>query len=832
MKFKDKYHELLTEKKQNLASLSEESLKLLDSLNTADGWFTAMAVCEAAIDGGTQDENILNLRTEMFSRGRELYSGVNLDDEDYADWFAQLVNFNTKLAEAGIDEAWVELSSIYDNARFPFRNYAKAEEYMLKGVSLEDPLALALYGYHLYYGISFADVDKEKGRELMLKAKEKNPEKADRYLLLAEYDSITDTDAYIQKTMDYNSTAKPDRQISTWCALGDLYHDRFNDIAKAIEYYNKGIEVCNDSYCQYKKAIILINELKDNIDEALLMLKEAYEWNIIQAADFLGQFYAYNNEYRNLDTAIEWYKKAVSYYEPSAMLNLAFVYLYDESKKDTAKGLEYLDMAIENGNVRALSEKAYFLLEADEEYRDIPLAKELLERAYDKGDGYAAYRLGYGYQTAEFSEESDFQKAFEYYTAGAERGHLFAVELLGRYYSEGIATEVNLEKAIECYNKAVELGSNFARVELALFYESGYGVEQNYEQAFERLKLAADDNYVYADVKLGYYYMNGIACEADTDAAFDHFTKAAENGNFEAMYNLGRMYKYAIGRPENPTLALEYFGKAAENGDLNANVEMGLVYEQEYGGTEFDGAKAMEHMAVAAENGHPFAQYKLGIYHYFGMVEENIEKGLEYLQKAYGNGSTYAAATLGDHFLYGRDETADTGEAFKYYKYAADEDYVTEGVGLCYLYGIGVESSEAEAFKYFMIAADRDVTSAKYRLGLCYKYEMGTVKNLSEAYKWLSEAAEEGNRGAEYETAMALLKGEGTAMDTEKGIEWLRKAADNEHARAQLELGNCYLTGNGVEEDEVQAMFWYQKAAENGNEEAQKIIGKRSRKRR
>jgi TPR repeat protein len=830
MKFKDKYRELLTEKKQNLTSLSEESVKLLDSLNSPDGWFEAMAVCEAAIDEGTQDENILNLRKEMFTRGRELHSGANLDDEDYADWLAQLVTFNTKLAGAGIAEAWVELSSVYDNARFPLRNYAKAEEYMLKGMSLDDPLALALYGYHLYYGISFADVDKEKGRELMLKAKEKNPEKADRYLLLAEYDSITDADAYIQKVLDYNSTAKPDRQI--WSALGDLYHDKFNDLAKAIEYYDKGIESWKDSYCQYKKAIILINELKDNTDEALLMLKEAYEWHIIYAADFLGQFYTYNNEYRNLDTAIEWYKKAISYYETSSMLNLAFMYLYEESKKDIAKGLEYLDLAIENENLRALSEKAYFLLEADEEYRNIPLAKKLLEKAYENGDGYAAYRLGLGYQTAEFSEESDLQKAFEYYTVGAERGHLFAIELQGRYYSEGIAVEANLEKAIECYRKAIELGSNFARVELALFYEDGYGVEQNYEQAFELLKLAAEDNYVYALTKLGYYYMNGVACETDTDTAFDHFTKAAESGNIEAMYNLGRMYKYAIGRPENPILALEYFEKAAENGDLDANIEMGLAYEQEYGGLEFDGAKAMEYMAVAAEKEHPFAQYKLGIYHYYGMVEENMEKGLEYIQKAYGNGSIYAAATLGDHFLYERDETTDAGEAFKYYKYAADKDYITEGVGLCYLYGIGVESSEAEAFKYFMIAADRNVTSAKYRLGLCYKYEMGTAKNLTEAYKWLSEAAEEGNRGAEYETAMALLKGEGVAMDPEKGIEWLRKSADNEYANAQLELGNCYLTGNGVEEDEMQAMFWYQKAAENGNEEAQKIIGKRSRKRR
>jgi TPR repeat protein len=835
MKFKDKYCELLTEKKQNLTSLSEESIKLLDSLNTPGGWFTAMAVCEAAIDEGLQDNNILNLREEMFAQGRDLHSGVNLSDEDYADWFAQLVNLNMKLAEAGIAEAWVELSSVYDNARFPHRDYAKAEEYMMKGVDLEDPLALIIYGYHMYCGISFTKTNREKGMEFMLKAREKNCERADRYLLLAEYDSITDTDAYIQKVMDYNSTVKPGRQL--WGTLGDLSCEKLKDVKKAVEYYDKGIESCKDPYCQYKKALILINEFvsksRDDIDEALIMLKEAYEWNIIHAANSLGQFYRYdNNEYNNPDMAIEWYKKAVSYYESFSMFNLAFIYLYDESRTDIKKGLEYIDLAIENGHTYALTEKAYFMLDADEEYRDIPFVKEYLEQACEHGDGYAAYRLGYGYHTALFSEEKDLQKAFEYYTIAAECRYLYAIELLGRYYTEGIIVEVNIEKAIEYYNKAIELGSNLARIKLAEFYEDGCGVEQNCEQAFELVTLAAQKNYADAYAKLGHYYMEGIGCEKNTDTAFEHFTKAAKNGSSEAMYSLGWIYKYAVGRPENPALAIEYFEKAAEDNNLDALVEMGLAYEYEYGGIAFDATKAIEYMVAAAKQGHLFALYKLGEYHYYSSGEENRERGLEYLQMAYSRGSVYAAAALGNHFMYERDETVDAGEAFKYYKYAADEDYVTEGIGLCYLYGIGVESSKPEAFRYFMIAANKNIAAAKFRLGICYKYEMGTVKNLTEAYKWLLEAAEEGDRFAQYETAMALLRGEGVTMDPDKGIEWLRKSADNEYANAQLELGNCYLTGNGVEEDETQAMFWYQKAARNGNENAQRIIGRRDRTRR
>jgi TPR repeat protein len=831
MTFKEEYQELLVEKKQNLPALSGEAVRLIDDLLVPNKWFEAMAVCEAALDSGQPDENILNLRKAMFFYGKELHSSVNLSDEDYAEWFVRLVELNKKFAAAGVDEAWVEMSSLYDNARFPFRDFAKAEEYMLKGVSLEDPLAMGLHGYHKQFGIGFAKIDKEKGLELMLKSKEKGYERADVYLLMSKFESDIEPAVYEQQIKDYIAVAKPVNQ--PWYLLGDLYREKFDDMEKSIAAYEKGIELTNDPYCRYRKALAILNGvIEGDKDEALPMMKEAFEWNMAYAADFLGQFYYYNEDYRNVDTAIEWFKKAIAYYNAQAMMNISLIYLYNNDYKDIAKGIEYLDMAIENDNVRALSEKAFLLLESDEVDRDIPLAKELLEKAYAAGDGYAAYRLGYGYQNAEFSEERDYKTAFDYYTVGAERDHLYAIEMLGRYHRTGIVGEPNPEKTIEYYRRAVERGSNYGRVELALCYEEGFGVEQNDNEAFELFKLAAVDNYIYADMKLGYYYLNGAAGEQDLDKAFEHFSKAAENGNADSMYNIGRMYKYSIGRPENPELALKYFRQAAEAGDVDANIELAISYENEYGGLEFDAQKALEYMTYSAEKDHPYAQYKLGLYYYYGMIEENMEKGLEYLRKAYENGSPYAAATLGDHYLYGRDENAEVSEAFQYYKKAEEKDYITEGLGLCYLYGLGVENSESEAFKYFTIAAGRDYSAAKYRLGLCYRYETGTTKNLAEAYKWLLEAAQEDNRGAEYEVALLLLDGEGVEMDLEKGVAWLTKAAEGEFDVAQFELGNCYLVGRGVAEDEVQAMYWYQKAAENGNEQAQKIIGRRGKKRK
>lgn len=830
MAFKENYQKLLADKK-NSASLSEEAVKLFDNLKNPDTWVEALAVLDAALSTQKIDDSILKLRKEMFFYGKELHSSVNYNDEDYSEWFDIVADVNKRLAEINIAEAWCELSSLYDNARFPHRDYKKAEEYMMKGVELEDPLSLGLYGYHLYYGIGFANVDKEKGMEFMLKSKEKGFERAEVYLLLAEYDTEINPEEYIGRLNDYISRATPANQ--PWYLLGDVYRDKLDDMDKAMEYYNKGIEVSDDPYCKYKIALAILNEgAEGNKDEAIEMMKEAFEWNMSYAANFLGQYYYYNDEYYNVELAIKWYEKSIAYYNVGAMFNLALIYLYNNDYKDIEKGLKYLDMAIEYDYPRAMNEKAYLLLESDDVERNIPLAKELLEKAYEEGEGYAAYRLGLGYQNAEFSEERDYESAFRYYCVGAEREHLYAIEMVGRYYRSGVIGDPDPEKAIEYYNRAIEKNSNYARVELALCYEDGFGVEQDDNKAFELFKIAAEDDYTYANLKLGYYYMNGIVGEPDLEKAFEHFSKAADNGHPDAIYNLGRMYKYSIGRPENPELALDYFRKAAEEGDVDANIEMGLSYEHEYGGLEFDGEKAMEYMSFAADREHPYAQYKIGCYLYYGMLEENTEKGLEYLRKSYENESPLAALTLGDHYLYSGDEDIDYNDAFQYYKAAEEKDYVSEGLGLCFLYGIGTERNDTEAFKYFTIAADRGYTAAKFRLGLCYKYGNGTTKNLSEAYKWLLEAAEEENRNAAYEVGMLLLNGEGISMDAEKAIEWLVKAAENEQDDAQFELGNCYLVGRGVAEDEVQAMYWYQKAAENGNEQAQKIIGKRERKRR
>lgn len=831
MNFKDNYQTLLIEKQKNTAVLSHAAKEIVVAEDFSPiKWIAALAVCEAALEAGLLDESIKELFKQLFHRSRDRHVGMVQSDADYVAWREQVQQVCRKMIAAGNLRAWAELAELYQYVRAPHRDTEQYRQTLLSGIAAGDVVSMAIYGYGLFFGLNGEPVDQVQGRSWIEKSKEGGYDYADLYLLIIEFNEAADPEEYlgrVQACMEAVGVNRP------WALLGDVYSRKMQDLPKAVAAYEKGAEE-GDAQSKFVLGTWILNGNIEGADEqrGIQLLEEAFSYQTLAAANFLGQYYSYNQEARNIEKAIEWYKKAIQYYDASSLLNLALLYIYDKDHKDMAKALPYLDQAIAENQARAMSEKAYLLLESEEVERDIPKAKELLERATELGDDYAPYRLARGYQNCEFCAEPNYAKALEYYLLSAERNYVYAMEMAGRYFRTGVVDEPNAEQAVAWYRRAIEYNSDYARVELAFCHEVGFGVEEDYHQAYELFHQAAENDYTFAHIKLGYYYMDGVLGDPDYDKAFDHFTKAAAQESAEGYYNLGRMYKYAIGRPENPALAMDYFLKGVEGDDWDAHVELALAYENEYAGYPFDAEKALEYMEKAAENGIPYAQYKLGYYYYFGIVEADMEKGLEWLRKAHENGSPLAALTLGDHYLYSRGDEDDNAEGFSYYKSAEKQGYVSEGIGLCYQYGIGVEQNYTEAFKYYNMAADLGYTSAKYRVGLCHKYGNGTVKSMSEAYGWLLQAAEEGNSNAQYEVGCMLLEGDGTAMDMEKGIGWLVKAAEEDQDDAQLELGNCYLMGKGVDEDEVQAMFWFQKAAENGNEHALKLTGQRKSKRR
>lgn len=86
---------------------------------------------------------------------------------------------------------------------------------------------------------------------------------------------------------------------------------------------------------------------------------------------------------------------------------------------------------------------------------DNELALKLLTQAYDMGHVEATYNLAicchYGYGTDE-----DLAKAYELYLESANGGYGKGMELIGRFYNQGIYVEQNRKHAEFWLQKAIE----------------------------------------------------------------------------------------------------------------------------------------------------------------------------------------------------------------------------------------------------------------------------------------------------------------------------------------------------------------------------------------
>lgn len=832
------YNSLLNKHRGNIPTLQENAKAYTgkDDYTDKNEWLDALALCDVALENKEVTDTIKELYKQIYTLNWNKYVSMEYNDTDYSFWFRKNVEINDRFIAAGVIRGYCEQADLYGSARRGYRNIVRKMEYLRKGVEAGDPASLGDYGYGVYLGLpEYGVADKEEGRRLVQRSKELGYDSARALELYMNFYDDADSSDLLPSIEEYISET-PERR-KPYHLLAD-YYLRKNELDLAVEAMKKGIEA-GGHYSEYLLGMNYLNGRIENADknEGIRLLENAYQYYVVYAANFLGQYYTYaNDENTSVDKAIEWHGKAAMYCYAESSFELACIYLYNESYKDTPQGLIYLEQSIEDGSHRGLSEKAYLILETDILSNTPQEARALLEKAMDMGNEYAPYRLGLAYQNAEFGGEPDYRKALELFEIGAEREHLYSIELAGNYYRVGIGGEDEeaQRKAVEYLSRACERDSNYARVELAFCYEAGWGVEKDLQKAFDLFKEAADKNYPYANSKMAVYYEEALLGEENLTEAFNQYCIAADAGIPDAIYHKGRYYKYAVGIPENPAEALKLFNQAAEAGSPAGLVELALAYETEYGGTEFDAQKAMEYMTRAAEMNYPYAQYKVGSYYYYGLIENDINKAYEWYIRSYKEGYPYAALMLGDFYLYNLLEAEETEyeKAFDYYKYAESQGVVSEGLGICYDYGLGVEENETEAFKYYTLGANDGYTAAKYRLGLAYKHGRGTATNLVEAYRWLSDAAQNENFNAQYETAMMLLNGEGVGKDEAQAVKMLTKIAEEDHDQAQFELANCYLSGRGVPEDETQAMYWYQKAADNGNEQAQKITGRRERRKR
>ena len=158
---------------------------------------------------------------------------------------------------------------------------------------------------------------------------------------------------------------------------------------------------------------------------------------------------------------------------------------------------------------------------------------------------------------AYFTDNPDYEYAFDMYSLAAEGGDAYAMNRLALMYDRGEHVRQDFEKAFEWYLAAAELGLPAAQSNVGSMYDAGDGVEQNYREAMRWYRMAADNGYAYAMYAIGDMYLSGDGVAKDAEEATAWYRKASDNGDANGHWSLALRYLYGDGAPKDTQQAAE-----------------------------------------------------------------------------------------------------------------------------------------------------------------------------------------------------------------------------------------------------------------------------------
>lgn len=385
------------------------------------------------------------------------------------------------------------------------------------------------------------------------------------------------------------------------------------DPAKAIEYFNKAIEM-GSNYAKMELAICYEEGIGVEKD-----IQKAYE--LYNSAAENGYSHAYNK---------------IGYYEEDGLLG----------EKNYTKAFQAYQKSAESGNLEGI----YNLGRAYKYGIGVPenpeFALDNFKKAAEHNYGDACIELALSYEGEYGGLEFDAEKIMDYMLKAAEQGYSFAQYKMGYYYYYGLV-EKNFEKALEWLNKSYERGYPYAALLLGDYYlynDAGLENPQD-DKAFEYYKNAEEKGLVSEG--LGVCYEYGVGTEENLKEAFKYYTLGAEAGFTSAKYRLGISYKFGIGTDENQVEAFTWLSKAAEEGNLYAEFYTAMML-LDGEGTNQDLEQGIIRLTKTAESEYAEAQFELGNCYLMGKgVAEDETKAMMWYQKASDNGHEKASKIVG-----------------------------------------------------------------------------------------------------------------------------------------------------------------------------------------
>ncbi|MBR1378757.1 MAG: sel1 repeat family protein [Bacteroidaceae bacterium] len=377
----------------------------------------------------------------------------------------------------------------------------------------------------------------EKAYDFLKKAADNGSEEATidmaRSNIFGFYNTTPDTVKAIKTIKELEKNSK---NSYVRCRIAGLYYDGVGeqikqDRDKAFELLNS-VENKEEPYYLYLMGYIYCYGT-DRIDvddaKAIQYWEKAFA-NGRMGAGLLGQLYQFGGAkvQKDIDTAIEWYKKGAEGIGTYSMLNLARIYTSTDSTlqkyHNEKEALSLVRKAMRHGDGDAYDILGCWYAEGFIVEKDDAKAFECFVKADEYESINGTLNLGTNFLTGRGCER-DLKKAEQLWLKAANKGSAEAARRLGNSYADGTFGS-NLEKFNFYMEKAAKLGSPGACYQLAMNYYNGQnGYKQDSYQAFVYSKKAADLGVVDAYEAVAYMYENGIGCDKNPQKAKEYRNK-------------------------------------------------------------------------------------------------------------------------------------------------------------------------------------------------------------------------------------------------------------------------------------------------------------------
>jgi|GEM_PF-6724056 len=170
---------------------------------------------------------------------------------------------------------------------------------------------------------------------------------------------------------------------------------------------------------------------------------------------------------------------------------------------------------------------------------------------------------------------------------------------------------------------------------------------------------------------------------------------------------------------------------------------------------------------LAAINGSPIAQYKLGVMYRDGLgTSRNYEMAAVWFERSANQGHEFAQYNL----------------------------------GVMYRDGVGVVQDYDKAMAWFFLSSEQGNAAAKYNIGTMYHFGKGVKQDHGIAFGWYLRGAEQGDEDSQYNLGWMYATGQGVQQDKIAAYMWLDIVAAKGDAQAS-KLRDAF--GKGMTADEI-----------------------------